>query len=117
MNFIGISGRLIKAPELKHVGEYKVASFALSVNRNNGKKDDKGYPESDLFNVEIWGKRGEAIAQHAEKGTLIEVTGRMESRKHEDKTYWTLKADNWNFAGPKQGGQEGGGYDADTIPF
>ena len=117
MNFIGISGRLINAPQLKHVGEYKVASFGLSVNRNNGKKDDKGYPESDLFNVEVWGKRGETIAQHAEKGALIEVTGRMESRKHEDKTYWTVKADNWGFAGPKQTENRAESIDAEVLPF
>lgn len=103
MNTITLVGRIIKAPELKQVGEYKVASVVLSVNRNNGKKTTEGYPESDLFNVEVWGKRGETLGQYAEKGATIGVNGRIESRKHEEKTYWTVKADNWAFVGPKQG--------------
>lgn len=115
MNNITLVGRIIKAPELKQVGEYKVASVALSVNRNNGKKTPEGYPESDLFNVEVWGKRGESLGQYAEKGATIGVVGRIEFRKHEDKTFHTVKADNWNFVGPKQ--SQGAGSGEDEIGF
>ena len=115
MNNITIVGRLISPPELRLTpAGVPVCKATISVSRNNGKKDDRGYPESDLFQIEVWRKQAESLSQHASKGSIIGVVGRMESQKRDAKTYWTLKAENWNFVGPKQGGQEsqeGGGYD------
>jgi single-strand DNA-binding protein len=116
MNNITIVGRLISQPELRFTPNgVPTCRATLSVSRNNGKKDDRGYPESDLFTVEVWRKQAESLSQHATKGSIIGVVGRMESNKHDEKTFWALKAENWNFVGSKQGGQEGG-FNGD-VPF
>lgn len=119
MNNITIVGRLINPPELRMTpAGVPVCKATVSVNRNNGKKDDRGYPESDLFQIEVWRKQAESLSQHAGKGSIIGVVGRMESQKRDDKTYWTLKAESWNFVGPKQSEkQESSTYDADEIAF
>lgn len=88
MNNISIIGRLGKDPEIRQTTNGKsVCNFSVAVNRRFNKD------ESDWFNVTCWGKTAEFASNYLSKGRLVAVTGRMESRKHEDKTYWDLVAD------------------------
>lgn len=74
MNVVTLIGNLTREPELREVGEHKVCSFGIAVDRP-GK--DKG---ADFINVQAWNGQGEAVANHLTKGARVGVTGSIRSR-------------------------------------
>ena len=65
-----------------------VTGWSVAVEERNGK--DK---RTVWFDVSLWGKRGEALAQYLTKGTRVAVAGELSTREHEGKTYLTVRAD------------------------
>lgn len=77
-NFNGV-GRLTSNPELRVTQSGKsVANFKIAINRNFN-------DETDFFNCVAWGKLAENIANYVIKGQRVAVTGRLQSRKYDDK--------------------------------
>jgi single-strand DNA-binding protein len=87
MNTITLVGRLTKDPQSREAGSSNVVSFSVAVDNWGGK--DKG---TSFFDVQAWSKTGDFVSNYLKKGDQVVVSGRMESRKHEDKTYWTVTA-------------------------
>lgn len=76
-------GRLTKDPDLKYTANgTAVATFTLAVNRNFTNQD--GNREADFINCVIWRKSAETLANYARKGTLLGVTGRIQTRSYEN---------------------------------
>lgn len=76
-------GRLTKDPELKYTANGQaVATFTLAVNRNF--TNQNGEREADFINCVIWRKSAETLANYARKGTLLGVTGRIQTRNYEN---------------------------------
>lgn len=83
INNTTLVGRLTKDPDLRHTANGKaVATFTLAVNRDFTNAD--GQREADFINCVIWGKSAEALANYARKGTLLGVTGRIQTRSYEN---------------------------------
>lgn len=83
INNVVLVGRLTKDPDLRYTQSGQaVATFTLAVNRNftNG----NGEREADFINCVIWRKAAETLANYAKKGTLIGVTGRIQTRNYEN---------------------------------
>lgn len=81
INSVSLTGRLVKNPDLRYsAAGVAVATFTLAVNRNF--KDANGNREADFINCVIWRKSAETLANYAKKGTLIGVTGRMQTRSY-----------------------------------
>lgn len=70
-----IHGNLVRDPELREVGaaKTKVASFTVAVSTATKKPD--GTYEANFYDVSLWGPRGEAFMERAEKGTAVQVIG------------------------------------------
>lgn len=121
MNSIALVGRVIADPEIKYLESGTViTTVRLSVNRNNGKKNPQGYPESDVFNVKAFGKQAEALNEHVKKGTHVGITGRIELKKVEDGkgSYVDVIASSWSFVGPKTDANKTSDEPAfEEIPF
>lgn len=66
----------------------KVTSWSVAVEERQGQ--DKRIL---WFDVSLWGKRGEALAQYLTKGTKVAVSGELSTREHDGKTYLTIRAD------------------------
>lgn len=99
MNRICLAGRVIANPELRVVGERFVATVPLAVNRPYKRKDAQ-FPESDIFRVDVWGARGESLANHVVKGSHIWASGRLEMRKLEGGgSYVDVRDGEWGFVG------------------
>ena len=49
---------------------------------------------STWFDVTLFGKRGEALAQYLRKGSFVIVSGDLSRREHDGKTYLSVRADN-----------------------
>lgn len=99
MNNVILIGRLTKDPELRYIPSTgrAVTTFSLAVNRDFKTKD--GQRLADFFNIVVWGKSAEYVANYLSKGRLAAVRGRIENRSYEtqegEKRYITeIIADN-----------------------
>lgn len=84
MNKVVIIGRLTKDPELKYTPGNGTAVTQITVAVERRYKKD-GQQEADFIPVVIWGKAAESTAQYTEKGRLIGISGRIQTRSYEAK--------------------------------
>ena len=83
INNVVLVGRLTKDPDLRYTASGTgVATFTLAVNRNFTNQD--GNRDADFINCVIWRKSAETLANYAKKGTLLGVTGRIQTRNYEN---------------------------------
>lgn len=83
INNVVLVGRLTKDPDLRYTANGTgVATFTLAVNRNF--TNQSGNREADFINCVIWRKPAETLANYARKGTLLGVTGRIQTRNYEN---------------------------------
>ncbi|OTO01279.1 hypothetical protein A5883_003596 [Enterococcus sp. 5B3_DIV0040] len=83
MNNTNLIGRLTKEPDFRYISTRKVvAKFTLAVNRNF--TNTQGEREADFIPCVIWNKKAETLAEHVTKGSLIGVSGRLQTRNYED---------------------------------
>ena len=84
MNQIGLVGRLTKDPILRQLSENKsTVSFVIAINRNF--RNNQGGVDADYLLCVAWGKLAERIAKYCGKGSLIAVTGRLQSKTYMNK--------------------------------
>lgn len=107
-----LAGRLTKDPDLKYTASGSaVATFTLAVNRNF--TNAEGNREADFINCVIWRKPAETMANYAHKGTLIGITGRIQTRSYDNqqgqKVFVTeIVAENFQLLEKKSDNQQGG---------
>jgi single-strand DNA-binding protein len=83
INKVILVGRLAKDPELKYLEDGKaVTSITLAVNRNF--KNQQGEYDTDFLNCTLWRKNAENTANYCKKGSVIGVTGRIQTRSYEN---------------------------------
>lgn len=83
INNVVLVGRTTKEIELKYTSnDLACANFTLAVNRNF--KNQNGEREADFINIVIWRQQAENLANWAKKGTLLGVTGRIQTRNYEN---------------------------------
>lgn len=83
INNVTLTGRLTKDVELKYTPSgVPVASLTLAVNRTFA--NEKGEKESDFLFCVAWRKTAETMANYLKKGSLIGITGRLQTRSYED---------------------------------
>lgn len=84
LNNVNLCGRLTHDIDLRYTQSGKaVGSFSLAVNRNF--KNSNGDYEADFINCTIWGKSAENLANFVSKGSLINVSGRLNTRNYDNK--------------------------------
>lgn len=118
INNVVLVGRLTKDPDLRYTANgAAVATFTLAVNRNF--TNQSGDREADFINCVIWRKPAETLANYARKGTLLGVTGRIQTRNYENqqgqRVYVTeVVADNFQMLESRAAreGHSGGSYNA-----
>lgn len=76
-------GRLTRDPELRYTqGGTAVASFTLAVNRQF--TNSQGEREADFINCVIWQKAAENFVNFTNKGSLVGIDGRLQTRNYEN---------------------------------
>lgn len=84
LNNVSLTGRLVKDIDLRYTqAGTGVGSFTLAVDRNF--KDKQGNYQTDFISCQVWGKRAEAMSNNTHKGSLIGVTGSIETGSYENK--------------------------------
>lgn len=108
INNIVLVGRLTKDPELRYTPNgVATSSFTLAVNRNFKAKN--GEQEADFIQCVTWQKQAENVANFLKKGSLVGVTGRIQTRNYENnegkRVYVTeIMAESVQFLEPKNAG-------------
>lgn len=100
LNVVALQGRLARDPELRQTTAGKsVCNFTIAC--------DAGKERTDWVDVVAWEKSAEFICKHFQKGSMILLEGRLQSRKYQDKngnqrTAIEVVAGSVNFCGGKQ---------------
>lgn len=82
INNVVLVGRMTRDPELRRTGSgTAVTSFTLAVNRTF--KSDNG-PDADFINCVVWNKPAENTERYCSKGSLVGVTGRLQTRSYDN---------------------------------
>src|SRR5690606_3585859 len=129
MNLVVLIGRLTDDPTLRYTQSgVAVTTFRIAVDRPF--KNQQGERETDFFPIVTWRKLAESCAHHLNKGRLVAVEGRLQTRSYQGQDggkRWVTEvvADNVRFLdwpkdeqgsqGEADGGDDWG--DEDSVPF
>lgn len=103
LNEITIMGRLTRDPEMRTTQSgTTVTSFTVACDRDYQKGGSE--EKTDYIDCVAWKHTGEFVSKYWKKGQLIVVSGRLQSRKWEDRdgakrTSWEVNANNVYFGG------------------
>lgn len=83
INNTTLVGRLTKNPELRYTGSgVAVVSFTMAVERNY--TNAQGERQTDFINCVAWRGTAETLANFAVKGSLVGVTGSIQTRNYQN---------------------------------
>ena len=120
INNVVLMGRLVATPALRSTGTgVSVASFTIAVERAFAKAGEQR--QADFIDCVAWRQTAEFITRYFQKGSMIAVTGNIQTRNYEDKNGNKRKAvevvvDNASFCGSKAESGTTGGYTAPAAP-
>lgn len=120
INNVVLMGRLVATPELRSTGTgVSVASFTIAVERAYAKAGEQR--QADFIDCVAWRQTAEFITRFFQKGSMIAVTGNIQTRNYEDKNGNKRKAvevvvENASFCGSKAESGTTGGYTAPAAP-
>lgn len=79
LNQLVLVGRLVKEPELKESDNgIKLACITIAVPRNY--KNSKGEYDTDFIDCNLWSSVAENTAEYCQKGDMLGVKGRVQTR-------------------------------------
>jgi single-strand DNA-binding protein len=83
INQVTLVGRITKDPELRLTPEgTAVTNVILAVNRQF--RNQQGEIVADFVHCTLWKKIAENTAQYCRKGSLVGITGRIQTRNYEN---------------------------------
>jgi single-strand DNA-binding protein len=105
INQVTLVGRLTKDPDLKVTPEgVYLCNITLAVNRQY--RNQKGEVDTDFVHCTLWRKTAENTTSFCKKGSLIGITGRIQTRSYDQqgkRIYVTeVVAENVRFIGPRR---------------
>ena len=109
LNHITVMGRLTRDPEMRTTQSgVSVVSFTVACDRDFGGRDG-GERQTDFIDCVAWRSTGEFVSKYFHKGSMIVVSGRLQSRKWQDRegnnrTSWEINADNVYFGESRRDG-------------
>lgn len=83
INEVVLVGRLTRVPELKYTSEgIPFSHITVAVNRNF--RNQEGEVEADFVSITLWRKNAENMTKYCDKGSIIGVVGRVQTRTFEN---------------------------------
>jgi single-strand DNA-binding protein len=85
INKVFIIGRLTRDAELKYTeAGMPVSKFSIACNEKR-KKGEEWVDEVNFFDIVLWGKTAESLAQYLVKGKQIAIDGKMKQERWQDR--------------------------------
>lgn len=82
VNRVVLVGRIATQPELRYTPDgVPVVNFRMAVNRRSSRQG--GEREADFFTIVAWRQTAEFVSTYLDKGRLIAVDGRLQSRSYQ----------------------------------
>jgi len=86
LNKVFIVGRLTSDPELRTTPSgMEVATIGVATNRNWVDRQGEKKESTEFHNVVIWGRQANIVKQFLNKGSMILIEGRLQTRTWEGK--------------------------------
>ena len=85
LNKILIIGNVGGVPQIRTVGDQKVAQFSVATTEKRKDKTGNVISETEWHNVTFWGKTAEIAEKYVQKGTQVYIEGRIKTEKYTDK--------------------------------
>lgn len=122
LNVAAIVGRLAADPELRHTqNDIAVTSFTVAVDRSYARAGTER--QTDFIDVVAWRQTAEFVCKYFQKGSMIAVTGSIQTRNYEDRQgnkrkAFEIVASDVSFTGSKResGSAGGGSYESAPAP-
>ncbi len=120
INNVVLMGRLVATPELRSTGTgISVTSFTVAVDRSYVRTGEQR--QADFIDCVAWRQSAEFITKYFQKGSMIALTGSIQTRNYEDKNGNKRKAvevvvDNVSFCGSKAETGTADSYSAPAAP-
>lgn len=86
VNKVILLGHVGATPNVREVGDTKVAQLNLATSEKRKGKDGNVIEETEWHNVSVWGKLAEVIEKYVDKGSQLYVEGRIKTEKYTDKS-------------------------------
>lgn len=83
MNNVTLIGNLVRDMELKYTGGgTAIGKMSIAVNERR-KQGEEWVDQAHFFDMVLWGKRAEALAQYLLKGKKVGIQGRLQQQRWE----------------------------------
>lgn len=108
VNMVVLMGRLVRDPEVRYLqnSNGSVARFTLAVERDY-KAQGEEKPKTNFISCVAWNKAAEFVEKYFRQGSMIAVTGEIETDSYEKdgkKVYTTdVRVNKVSFTGEKRG--------------
>ena len=87
LNKIFLVGRLTQDPETRTTSSGQmVCSFGLATNRIWNNQNKEKQKQTEFHNIVLWQRLAEIASQYLNKGSLVLIEGRIQTRSWEDQT-------------------------------
>lgn len=83
VNKVILLGRVGKEPEIRQVGDNKVANFSLATSEKFKDKDGNKVENTEWHSIVFWGKQAELIEKHVHKGDELYIEGSIKTETYE----------------------------------
>lgn len=84
INKVFLIGRLTREAELKSLTNTSVCNFSIAVNRAVKDSSENWSDEVHYFDIELYGRKGEAIHRYLQKGKQVGIEGTLKQNRWED---------------------------------
>ena len=114
VNKVILVGRLGRDPETRFTGGGQaVANFSVATDETYKDKNGERQKRTEWHKIVVWGKQAEIAQQYLQKGSLIFIEGRIQSREWQDKegqkrTSFEIVASNFRMLGGRADGAAAG---------
>ena len=86
LNKVFLLGRVTADPEIRKTpGGQSVTSFTVATNRVWTAKNGSRQQSTEFHNVVVWGRQAEIATQFLNKGSLVLIEGRLQTRNWQNK--------------------------------
>ncbi|WP_207424738.1 single-stranded DNA-binding protein [Desertivirga brevis] len=85
-NSVRLIGHLGIDPEIKTVGNKKVAKLSIATNTNYRNENGEKIEETQWHNLILWNRNAIIAEKYLSKGSEISIEGKLSSRSYTDKS-------------------------------
>jgi single-strand DNA-binding protein len=83
MNVVILEANLVDTPELRYTAQGTPVATMRVANNSKYKSGDEWKEDVVFIDVTVWGKQGEAVSQHLDKGSKALIQGRLKQESWE----------------------------------